>query len=54
MSAARAKQLRIVQGLASVVGLDPESADPYDVLKTVAETLGCSVGDDGTTALTEV
>lgn len=40
-------------GLASVVGLDG-NAPAAEVLQTVAETLGCVVADDGTTALAEV
>lgn len=41
-----------VAGLASVVGLNAD-ADAAEVLKTVAETLGCAVADDGTTELVE-
>lgn len=41
---------RIISGLAAVVGLDP-SASSFEVLRTVAETLGCTVAEDGTTEL---
>lgn len=40
---------RIIAGLASAVGLE-EGSSRWDVLKTVAETLGLIVQDDGSTA----
>ena len=53
MAASKARQRNIIQSLAGVVGLDAE-ADPFDVLKGVAETLGMSVAEDGTATLAEV
>lgn len=53
MAASKARQRNLIQSLAGVVGLDGE-ADPFDVLKGVAETLGMSVADDGTAVLAEV
>ena len=41
---------KLIRGLANVVGLD-ESSSSFEVLKSVAETLGCSVRNDGTVAL---
>lgn len=49
MAAARAKELRIIEGLASVLGLD--GADSVSVLEAVAATLGCTIDDDGTVRL---
>lgn len=53
MAASKARQRNLIQSLANVVGLDGE-ADPFDVLKGVAETLGMTVADDGTAVLAEV
>lgn len=53
MAASKARQRNLIQSLAGVVGLDGE-ADPFDVLKGVAETLGMTVADDGTAVLAEV
>ena len=50
---AKTKERRVIQGLASFLGLDSE-ADAWTVLKTAAETLGCTVANDGTTSLPEV
>lgn len=53
MAASKARQRNLIQSLAGVVGLDGQ-ADPFDVLKGVAETLGMSVAEDGTAVLAEV
>lgn len=53
MAAAKARQRNLIQSLAGVVGLDGE-ADPFEVLKGVAETLGMAVAEDGTATLPEV
>lgn len=45
------KQRKILLGLAAVLGLDGSADDPLAVLKATAETLGCTVADDGTTQL---
>ncbi|PRW56353.1 cupin 4 isoform A [Chlorella sorokiniana] len=52
MAAAKARQRNIIQSLAGVVGLDGE-VDAFDVLKSVAETLGMTVAEDGTATLAE-
>lgn len=50
--AAKAKAQKVLAGLADLVGLQ-DGADEFEVLKTVAETLGLAVADDGSTALVE-
>ncbi|KAL4421692.1 hypothetical protein ABPG77_010636 [Micractinium sp. CCAP 211/92] len=47
------KQRKILLGLAAVLGLDGSADDPLAVLKATAETLGCTVADDGTTQLAD-
>ena len=51
MGSEDAKQRKILAGLAAVLGLDGCADDPLAVLKATAETLGCTVADDGTTKL---
>jgi hypothetical protein len=41
-----ARVAKLIAGLGKVVGME-SSAEPFDVLKTVAEALGYTVSDEG-------